>query len=301
MNKIYSKVDEIPNTRADRKVTKGCIVLEGGAFRGLYTAGVLDALMLNGINMECTVGVSAGALSGANYVSGQVGRVGRCNLRYRHDSRYMGRKGRRKSHGVIGFDFVFHDFHKIEPMDQEGLWNPEKRFIVVATDCNTGEPVYWDRDQVGDLNTAIQASASMPILSRMVLVDGVPCLDGGCSVNIPYQWALDQGYDKIIIVRTREFGFRKPEKTELQRLQSIMYRKFPELSQKLKEHNIRYNKELDAIDELKEKNRLYVIDPSQKVTVGRLEKDMEKLGELYHLGVQDTLAQITEIKNYLTI
>lgn len=300
MSKVYSRVDQLPRGLAGDNITKGCIVLEGGAFRGVYTTGVLDALMRHGINMECTVGVSAGALSGVNYVAGQIGRAARCNLTYRHDSRYTGHKGWRKSHGVIGFDFVFKDYNEIEPLNERRFYNKDRKFYVVATDCSTGEPVYFDRDSTSDIEQAIRASASMPVLSQMVLVEGKHCLDGGCSMNIPTEWALEQGFEHIIVVRTRESGYRKPGKNELQRVQSTMYRNFPKLKEKLLHHNSRYNAEMALTEKLHKKGRIFTICPSAPVTVGRLEPDMEKLGDLYHMGYKDGMNCLKELKKYLS-
>ena len=117
-NKIFSGLDRLPKGLASEHLTEGCVVLEGGAFRGLYTSGVLDALMEAGINLSCTVGVSAGALNGMNYVSGQIGRSGRLNLTYRHDSRYVGLKAIHKNRGVIGFDFILKNVNKEDPLNE---------------------------------------------------------------------------------------------------------------------------------------------------------------------------------------
>lgn len=129
-NKVFSGLDRLPKGLASEQLTEGCVVLEGGAFRGLYTSGVLDALMEAGINLSCTVGVSAGALNGMNYVSGQIGRSGRLNLTYRHDSRYVGLKAIRKNRGVIGFDFILKNVNKEDPLNEERFFRPDRRFIV---------------------------------------------------------------------------------------------------------------------------------------------------------------------------
>ena len=135
--KIFSKIDKIPRGRASNKISKLCLVLEGGAFRGLYSEGVLDALMLAGINAECTIGVSAGAMNGMNYVSGQIGRAARINLTYRHDSRYIGLKAIKTNKGVVGFDFVMNQIDE-EAFDEEAFFDRRKRFVVVATNCLPG-------------------------------------------------------------------------------------------------------------------------------------------------------------------
>ena len=161
-NKVFSGLDRLPKGLASEQLTEGCVVLEGGAFRGLYTSGVLDALMEAGINLSCTVGVSAGALNGMNYVSGQIGRSGRLNLTYRHDSRYVGLKAIRKNRGVIGFDFILKNVNKEDPLNEERFFRPDRRFIVVATDCITGRPRYFEKSEGETIFQAVRASASMP-------------------------------------------------------------------------------------------------------------------------------------------
>lgn len=139
MEKVYSGIDRLPKGEAADRLTEGCIVLEGGAFRGVYGEGVLDALMEADLNFRCTIGVSAGALNGATYVSGQIGRSARINLRYRHDSRYVGARALRNNHGVIGFDFAFETLERDDPFDRARFMEPNRRFIAVAANCKTGE------------------------------------------------------------------------------------------------------------------------------------------------------------------
>ena len=296
--KIFSKIDKIPRGRASNKISKLCLVLEGGAFRGLYSEGVLDALMLAGINAECTIGVSAGAMNGMNYVSGQIGRAARINLTYRHDSRYIGLKAIKTNKGVVGFDFVMNQIDE-EAFDEETFFDRRKRFVVVATNCLTGKPEYFDRDQVGDkIYDAVSASASMPFISKMVEIEGVPYLDGGCSNKIPYRWALDQGYEKIIVVRTRPSSFRRKVKSN-HLVTNRVYKSYPEFAEVLARSDQDYNRQCDELTILNSQKRLYVISPSVFMDVNRLEGDLEKLGELYKLGFDDTVRQIKDIMAYL--
>ena len=296
--KIFSKMDKLPSGRATNKITKVCLVLEGGAFRGLYGEGVLDALMLAGINAQCTIGVSAGAMNGMNYVSGQIGRSARLNLRYRHDSRYIGLKAIKNNRGVVGFDFIMNQVEE-EKFDEEAFFNPEKKFVVVATNCLTGKPEYFDRDMVGKkIYDAVSASASMPFISKMVEIDGNLYLDGGCSDKIPYRWAIDQDYDKIIVVRTRPSSDRKKLKSK-HIVTSSVYRSYPEFAQVLSNSNRDYNGQCDEITILNSKKRIYVISPSVYMDISRMEGDLEKLGQLYKLGFNDTARQIKDIIAYL--
>ncbi len=295
--KTFEGIDNIPEGQADGPVQKGCLVIEGGAFRGLYNQGVLDAFLVNGINVETVIGVSAGALAGMSYVAGQIGRSARVNLEYRHDSRYIGVKAIRLSHSLLNLDFLLKPNDVISPLNTERFLSDDRTFVAVATNCNNGETEYFTKDNCGNIYDAVKASATLPYLSPMVMVDDIPCLDGGCSCKIPYQWAINHDYEKIIIIKTRERGFRKAEKES--DLAHKFYKKNPEFAEVLKHSNAMYNRQCDEIDELEKSGRTLVIAPSQPVTVSRLEKDMSKLGDLYWLGYNDALARIEEIKRYL--
>lgn len=298
--KVFSGLDDLPSGRASDDVINGCMVLEGGAFRGVYTSGVLDALMENNINLETTVGVSAGALNGMGYVSGQIGRCARINLKFRHDSRYIGVNAVKKNMSVVGFDFIFNEINEeIEPFDEERFFKTPRRYIAAATSCETGKPVYFEKGICSDIYQAARASASMQILSKMVEVDGEKCLDGGASKRIPIDFAINEKFDKIIVVRTRDREYRKEEKES--KLQATYYRKYPEFAEALLNSNIEYNAECDYCDELERQGKIVQIVPSEIVTVSRLEGDMEKLGALYYLGYNDALNALPKIKEYLGI
>lgn len=298
--KIYSGVHTLPKGDASEQVTPGCILLEGGSFRGLYTGGVLDRLMIEGINMQCTVGVSAGAMNGFNYAAGQIGRASRFNLAHRHDPNYVGWKALRKNKGIFGFDLVFDDTRNNDPFHLERFMRPDRRFIAVATDCITGEPAYLEKGICREMWRAIQASASMPVISKMVMVENHPYLDGGCSVAVPLDWALAEGFSKIIVVRTRDRDFRKSEESgKMEIIQKMLYRKYPQFLSGLLEANARYNVLCSRLEQMEKEGRIYVIAPSAPVTVSRLEKDVEKLGQLYWQGYEETGQQIRKIQEYL--
>lgn len=297
-NKVYSRITSIPKGNASKHLTPGCLVLEGGAFRGLYTSGVLDALMIHDINIQTVVGVSAGALNGMNYTAGQIGRSGRINLSYRHDSRYVGAKAMVRNHGVIGFDFVLKEVKEEEPFDEEAFNNPVRRFVAVATSLQTGQAVAFEKGK-DDIYAGVQASASMQFVTEPVIIDGVPYLDGGVAMSIPFQWALENNYEKIIVVRTRPGDYRKPVPTGNEKLIKTMYAKYPEYIKALSTHHERYNADCDQIKELERQGRIFVIEPQGPVDIGRLEPDMEKLGRLYHRGYQDVEYKLSLIKTYL--
>ena len=297
--KIYSHIDDIPTGSASDAVTEGCLVLEGGAFRGVYTQGILDELMLRGINFRCVIGVSAGALGGMNYVSGQIGRSARVNLSYRHDSRYVGARAFLHGHSILDVSFLTGERGEFEPFDRERFDRPDRRFVAVTTNCRTGETAYFEKGKCSDILKAVQASASMPLITPMVKIDGVPHLDGGCSCKTPYQWALDQGFEKIVVILTRELGFRKKEKESALHLK--VYHRYPAFAKKAARSDIDANRQYDEIEKLHGEGRLLRFAPSVPVTVSRLEKDLEKLGELYWLGWEDGIAALGQMKEYLGI
>lgn len=297
--KIFSGWEDLPKGQAPDTIQPGCIVLEGGAFRGVYGEGVLDVLMAKGINMACTIGCSAGAMNGLNYVAGQIGRAARMNLRYRHDSRYVGLEAFRHNRGIIGFDFVFGKVAGIEPFNEKQFYQTKRRFVAVAANCQTGKAQYFEKEQ-GDILKAIQASASMPFVSKPVEINGYSYLDGGCCGKIPYQWALDEGYEKIIVVRTREEEYRKKAHSEkIKRIMAFTYRHYPKFVAALEQMNDNYNQQCSEITKLKKSGRLFVISPSEPVQIGRLEKDMEKLGALYYQGQNDAKRQLKALEAYL--
>lgn len=295
--KIYSGIDRIPQGKATEELTPGCLVLEGGAFKGLYTQGVLDALMISGVNLQCVIGISAGGLAGGNYVSGQIGRSARVSLTYRHDPRYVGLQALRNSRSIVDVGFVTEDRGIFEPMDMERFSRPEQRFLVIATNCLTGEPEVFEKGKCSDILLACRASATLPYLAPMVMIDGTPYLDGGCSLKIPYQWALDEGFEKILVIRTREPSFRKKKREDP--LAEKVYRKYPALAQRIKTMNLEANREFEEVERLHEEGRVMRIAPSREVSVSRLERDMEKLGSLYWLGYGDAMDQMDRIRSYL--
>ena len=295
--KTYSRLDEIPRGSASSELTEGCLVLEGGAFRGLYTQGFLDTMMLFDLNLSCVIGVSAGALAGMNYVAGQIGRSARINLGHRHDSRYVGTRAIANSHSLLDIGFLVEDRGVLEPFDYERFSRPDQRFVAVTTNCQDGSVSYFEKGQCGDISLAVRASATMPFISPAVRIDGVPHLDGGCACKIPYQWALGQGFDKIIVVKTQDIAYRKP--AEVNHTAFRVYRNHRAFAQKLAYSAFDYNRQCDDIERLHAEGRLMRIAPSAPVTVSRLESDMEKLGDLYWLGCADCLDAIDQMRDYL--
>lgn len=295
---VYSKLDSIASGTAGSNITPGCLVLEGGAWRGLYTQGALDRLMQEDINFQTTIGISAGAMSGIGYLSGQIGWAARINLTYRQDPNYCGRGAMKRDHGVTGFSYLFGELMEKYPIDRERFNDPSRRFAVVATNLETGRPVCFEKGR-DDIFKAIQASATVPYLSRPVFINGTPFLDGGCSVKIPYVWAVNKGFQKIMVIRTRDRSFRSRSR-EPKRLDHVLYRKYPEFRKTMEGGRESYNRLLDLIDRDEKSGRTFVLAPSRPVTISRFEKNMEALGELYHLGYDDMDRNIDALHEYLS-
>lgn len=298
---VYRGLDSIPTGRAKNWIVPGCMVLEGGAFRGVYTSGVLDALMQANINLQTTIGVSAGALVGLNYVSGQIGRAARMNLLLRHDDRYVGITAMKNNKGVIGFDYMFSDdIDGVEPFDKDRLMRSERRFLAVAANLRTGKEEMFEAGKCEDIFLASQASASMPYVSKPIQIGEDLYLDGGCCCKVPYQWALDEGFDKIVVVRTRDRGFRK-EITPLKNhaAANTVYRHYPDFADAVEHSDEMYNAQCDELERLEQEGRIFTIAPSRPVDISRLEGDMDKLGSLYDLGYMDARNRLNALAEYL--
>lgn len=299
-HKTYSGFDRLPNGLASDIVTPGCLVLEGGALRGTYSVGVMDAMMEADLNLACTIGVSAGALNGISYVSGQIGRSARSPLRFRHDPRYFGLGAFLRNRSPFGFDFMFGELSKtLDPLDMKRFLRPERRFVAVATNCLTGRPEYFEKGHCTDIMLATRASSTMPYISQMVRMDGAPYLDGGCSCKIPLAWALENKFPAIVVIKTRPEAYRRNPEAGKKLAQLCYGRKWPALAQSLAQSNADYNRLCDETDSLRRQGRIFVISPSRFMDIGRMEKDLEKLGEWYWLGYRDAQNVLPELKAYL--
>ena len=279
---------------------KAVLVLEGGAMRSLYTSGVLDVLMDNNIEIECTVGVSAGALTGSNYVSKQRGRTANINIEYCNDPKYIGVKAIKNNKGLVGFDYLFGEISQYKVQFDEKNFNESKqKFFVGATNCLTGKTEFFEKGQV-DIYKILQASSSMPIVSNIVEIQGNPYLDGAIECNIPIEWAMQQGYNKIVVVLTRDKDYKKEElSNNMRKIYGIRYKKYPELVKTICNKPAKYNKTVEEINKLEKEGKIFVIRPQKPIEVSRLEKDKEKLQELYKQGLTEMNEQLDNLKKYL--
>ncbi len=277
------------------------LLLEGGSLRGLFTAGVLDTFMENDVYFPAVAGVSAGALNALNYVSHQPGRSASINLRYRHDGRYFGPKAALRGGSLFGLNFMLHDVKKEVPYDEETYAHGGIRMIAVATNAETGKPAYFEKGKTDfDFNEAVRASASLPLASAPVMLDGQPYLDGGCACPIALNWALEQGFEKIVVVTTREKGFRKKQPGQrMIDLYDDFYGDKPLFLATMLTQEMRYNALMDQLDELEESGRVFCVRPQEPITIGRFEGDTEKLLALYNRGHREGREALAGMQTYL--
>lgn len=284
-------------------MTEGALVLEGGSLRSIFTAGVLDVMMEQEIEFSYVNGVSAGSMCGMNYISKQMGRTLQVNTDYLHDKRYLSFRNMLKNRLIFNFDFLFGELSTdLIPFDFETFENSPQKFEVVATRCRTGQPVFFEKGACSDIYAAVQASCSMPVLSRMITVEGKKYLDGGISLPIAYMRAMELGYKKVVVILTRQHGYRKKP---LDRLTRRGYDRYfgplPELRASLEEVPDRYNRMQEEMDQLEAEGKLLIIRPEFPVTVSRVEQDEEKLKALYAEGRRIGEASLPALREYLGI
>lgn len=284
-------------------MTEAALVLEGGSLRGLFTAGVLDVFVEEGIECSYVNGVSAGSTNGMNYISKQTGRLLEINQQYLHDKRYMSFENMVKKRQIFNFDFMFGELStELIPFDFDAFYSSPQKFEVVATRCRSGCPEYFEKSTCKEMMAAVMASSSMPVLSRMIEVEGKKYLDGGVSMPIAYQRAFDLGYDKVVLVLTRHHGYQKPPMSPLMRRAYARYfSPLPKFQEALYDVPERYNRMQKEIDKLEAEGRIFVIRPEFPVTVSRVERDIRKLEALYEEGRRVAAAKLTELQAYLGI
>ncbi len=273
------------------------LILEGGGMRGIYTAGILDFFMEKEMNFKEVIGVSAGALHATSYLSNQKGRSKRISLDYLKDKNYCSVYSLIKTGDIFGVDFSYHkipDF--LNPFDYEAFKNSEMKMYATLTDIEKGEPVYVEIKDMKEQIDYVRASASLPLVSRTVEIDGHKYLDGGMSDSIPLKKSEENGFKKNVVILTQPKGYQKePNKTIF--LVERKYKKFPKLAECMANRHIMYNNELDYIEKQEEKGNTFVFRPRNDLNVGRIEKNVEKLENAYSEGYN----QAKELYNDLLV
>lgn len=260
------------------------LVLEGGGMRGVFTAGVLDYFMDNNIRFPYTIGVSAGASNGISYTSKQRGRSKYSNIDLLKIHNYIGIKHLLRGKGYIDLDYLFYTYpDKYYPFDYDTFFQSPERFVIVTSNCLTGKAEYYEEKQdPGRLLSIVRVSCSLPVLCPLTYVDGIPMVDGGVCDAIPVRRPLEEGFKKLVIVLTRNKGYRKKDKDF--HLPGFIYKKYPAIREQLKLRYKNYNKVLDYIDQLEQQGIATVIRPINPIKVGRTEQNVEHLEQLYQEG-----------------
>ena len=280
------------------KVLKTGLVLEGGGFRGIYTAGVLDVFMENGISFEGVIGVSAGAIHGCSYLSAQKGRSIDYYTKYCNDWRFMSIKSFIKTGNVVGVDFAYHELpEKLVPYDYKAFDNCGVPFYVTVTNLETGKPEYIKiNDMLADIDY-LRASASLPYFSQIVEINANKYLDGGCADSIPIKAFQNMGYKRNVIVLTRHDGYVKKQEHGV--FAKLLYRKYPEFVKTLLGLQERYNQTLEYIKALEKNGEIFVIRPSVPLTIGRMEHDSVRVREVYDIGASDARREMQKLNDWL--
>jgi len=274
------------------------LVLEGGAMRGMYTAGVLDVFMENNIEVDGIVAVSAGVLFGVNYLSKQKGRVIRYNKKFIKDKRYMGIRSLITTGNIINKQFSFYEVpYKLDIFDDETYKKSKVDFYATITNVETGKPEYIKVDSVFKQMEVLRATSAMPFVSEFVEIDNKKYLDGGISDSIPIDKCKELGYEKIIVVLTRPVEYRKKKSNEL--FTKIKYSKYPNLVKTINNRYKNYNDTVEKIIDKENKKEIFVIRPSRLVKIKRIEKNENKLQEMYDLGIEDAKNRLEDLKRFI--
>lgn len=276
------------------------LVLEGGAMRGMFTAGVTDVMMENGIEFDGAIGVSAGAAFGCNYKSRQPGRVIRYNTQFCNDPRFCSVRSLIKTGDMFGADFCYHELpEKHDVFDNEAFNSNPMEFHVVCTDVLTGKAVYQRLDRISyDALEWMRASASMPLASRVVEVGGYKLLDGGISDSIPLEYFQSIGYDKNVVILTQPDDYVKKPSRAMAAMK-LMLRKYPELIKALEKRPEVYNKQVAYVRNEEKNGSTFVIAPDEKLPIGHIEHNADNLRKVYNLGREVAEKRLSELKAFM--
>jgi predicted patatin/cPLA2 family phospholipase len=261
------------------------LVLEGGAMRGLWTAGVIDEMMEHDIWPDGLIGVSAGAAFGCNYKSRQVGRAIRYNTKYARDSRYSGLKSWLTSGNYYNAEFGYHTMPKeLDVFDDDAFNKNPMAFYVVCTDVLTGSPVYQLLSEATEETYDwIRASASMPLASKVVELQGRKLLDGGVADSIPLEYFESIGYHRNVVILTQPAGYQK-EHNKLMALMRLSLRHYPKMIEAMDKRHLMYNRQLQYVAQAEQEGRCLVIRPEDKIPIGHISHDASQMRLVYEQG-----------------
>ena len=276
------------------------LVLEGGAMRGLFTAGITDVLMENNIEFDGLIGVSAGAAFGCNYKSGQIGRSIRYNLKYCKDKRYSSFYSLIFTGNFYGADFCYHQIpDKLDVFDRKAFLENPMEFHIVCTDILTGKPIYRKCENM-DYETLewMRASASLPLLSRIVKINGYKLLDGGITDSVPLKYFESIGYEKNIVILTQPLGYQK-KPSRFTKMIKLTHSKYPALIKAMENRHIMYNDTLEYIRQQELAGKTLVLRPEKSLPINRTENEPHLLQEVYDIGRQTAKENLEKIIEFL--
>ncbi len=283
------------------QIIKTGLIMEGGAMRGMFTCGVIDVLMENNITFDGAIGVSAGAVFGCNYKSRQIGRAIRYNKKYCQDKRYASLESLIKTGDLYGVKFCYEDIpERLDPFDTETYRDNPMAFYVTCTDVHTGGAVYHACMDGGKTDIEwMRASASMPIVSRIVKIGDYELLDGGIADPIPVKYFESLGYNRNVVILTQPLDYKK-EKNKFLPLARIIFHQYPKMVQAIADRHIRYNVTTYNIRKAELAGELFVIRPPRALNIGSVEKDPEKLERVYRIGRRTAQKQLDALRSYLS-
>ena len=281
---------------------KATIVLEGGATRGVFTSGVLDYLMEQDLYMSYVIGVSAGSCNAVDYVSKQPGRTRDCMIPTDRSENYIyGLRKFVKEKSIMNMDMIFDKFpNETHPFDFDTYFQSEIKCEIVTTNCLTGQAEYMDeRADKEKLMKICRASCSMPLVTPIVNIDGVPYLDGGLADSVPIERAMESGNDKIVVILTRNRGYRKKTVSKsLEKMYRKAYQSYPRLIRTILTRSFHYNKTMNHIERLEREGKIFVLRPQVK-PVRRMERNADTLMEFYNHGYHMMEQEYGRLLEYL--
>ncbi|MBR6884359.1 MAG: patatin family protein [Prevotella sp.] len=276
------------------------LVLEGGAMRGLFSAGVMDVMMERGVTFDGIIGVSAGAAFGCNYKSGQIGRAIRYNMRFAHDKKYCSLQSFLKTGDLFGAEYAYHIVpEEYDKFDNEAFERNPMEFYVVCTDVKTGKPIYKKCTRGGHQTYDwIRASASMPVVSHVVELEGYQLLDGGMTDSIPLAYFQQIGFQRNVVILTQPMGYQKTP-NPLMPLIRVGLRHYPQALAAMRNRPEMYNRQLAYLEQEEQKGDTLVIRPQEKLPIGHISHNPEEMKRVYDIGREMGEQRIQEIRDFL--
>jgi predicted patatin/cPLA2 family phospholipase len=286
--------------KGEFRVYRSGLILEGGGMRGVYTAGVLEYFLENDLYFPYVIGVSAGACQGSSYIARQPGRNRKVTIDYVTHQDYISYRNLFLKRELFGMDFIFDKLpNELVPFDFESFNNAAETFLIGTTDCITGEPVYFEKNDVPvDILKIIRASSTLPFMAPAIEFQGKILMDGGIADPIPIRKAMADGVQKRVVVLTKPKGYRK-KKSSFSWLHRYVYKDYKGLHTALENRYKMYNETLDYIEALEAKNEVIVIRPSMDLKVGRVERNPDKLASLYEVGYEDAKEKFSQLNDWI--